>query len=175
MTCLPAGRRVKTVGYNVVIVKKINKIKDEDFQNRHRTEWREFLWNRFLEKLSGIATKKETSKFINSLFSEHEKSTITKRLAVLALIRSGKGPREISRILWMSPATLSALKKNLFNSPNVYRSQRSYKNIKNKITKDSLIKTKSSFLSELFSEIDIWELIKNPPRPLSTGIKGHIR
>ena len=100
-----------------------NDSNDINFKNKHRTEWQEFLWNNLLEKLTGTKTKKETGGIINSLFSDYERKIIVKRLAALALIRSGMGTREIMRTLWTSPATISALRKNFFGNPNIYKSQ----------------------------------------------------
>ncbi len=156
--------------YNVITMNKTNE-KVEDFQSRHRIEWREFLWNRFLEKLARTKTKQETGRIIDVLFSEYEKSIITKRLAAVALMRSGKGPREISRILWMSPATISALKKNFFNSPGIYRSQRFFKKLKKEKALPITVSKKPLF-EELLGDIDIWEIFKNPPRPSGMGLKN---
>ncbi len=141
----------------------------KDFQNKHRTEWKEFLWNILSEKLTETRTKDQTGKIINALFSEYEKSIITKRLAALALIRAGKGTREIMRVLWVSPATISALRKNFFGNPSVYKSQRSFKVTKKSESTGILIK--KSWLEDIFKDIDIWELLKNPPRPKGMGLK----
>ncbi len=150
-----------------------NNVNDENFLSKHRTEWHEFLWNNLLEKLTGAKTKSQTGKIINALLSEYEKSIITKRLAALALIRAGVGTREIMRTLWASPATISALKKNFFGNPSVYKSQRSFKT--NKKTESSRILIKKSWLDDFFGDLDfdVWELLKNPPRPTGMGIKNH--
>ncbi len=143
---------------------------DKDFQGKHRTEWRDFLWSRFLEKLTKTRTIKDASEIMNSLFSEYEKKVVTKRLAALALIKSGRGVREIGRVLWMSTSTINALKKSLFSGQKIYQSQRSFKTVK-KIT-PSRILIKKSWLEELMKDVDLWELLKNPPRPTGMGLKG---
>lgn len=107
---------------------------------------------------------------MNSLFSEYEKKVVTKRLAALALIKSGRGVREIGRVLWMSTSTINALKKSLFSGQKIYQSQRSFKTVK-KIT-PSRILIKKSWLEELMKDVDLWELLKNPPRPTGMGLKG---
>ena len=150
-----------------------NSVNDKIFLSKHRTEWHEFLWNNLLEKLTVTKTKQQTGKIINALFSNYEKSVITKRLAALALIRAGVGTREIMRTLWVSPATISALKKNFFGNPSVYTSQRSFQ--ANKKPEPSKILIKKSWLDDIFKDVDfdIWELLTNPPRPTGMGIKNH--
>ncbi len=69
--------------------------------------WREFSKN--VEKSS----PEMTVKILNSLLSEDEKGMVAKRLAAINLIRSGKSYREIGKILWMSPSTVSAIKKSM--------------------------------------------------------------
>jgi uncharacterized protein YerC len=145
------------------------KIKDRDFQNKHRTEWQDFLWDRFLEKFSEIKTE-DRRKAINTLFSNYEKQLITKRLAALILLREGKGSKEISDLLWLSWSTISTLKKT-FLTPGVYKSQRSFKRTK-KPTNSSLSQNQSSWLETIFKDVDLWEIIKNPPRPRGMGLKS---
>jgi Trp operon repressor len=150
------------------------KLDDKDFLNKHRTEWQAFLWKRFIEKLTTTKTIKETNKIVGSLFSAYEKELLTKRIAVLALLKSGKGVREISRILWIAPQTIGALKKSYFNSPKIYRSQRFFKSlIKPPLSKSPAVTGKKDWLDEFFGGIDIFELFKNPPRPVGMGIKNH--
>lgn len=152
---------------------KKKSVDDGHFQKKHRTEWRGFLWDNLLQKLTETNSKKQTGRILNSLFSNYEKKIVVKRLAALALIRSGIGTREIIRVLWMSPATVSALKKSLFTNPEVYKSQRSFApRIKSKTAK---ILIKESWLEDLFGDIDIWELLKNSPRPTGTGLKRGIK
>lgn len=145
-------------------------IKDSDFQSKHRTEWQDFLWQRFLARFSRIKSSKEARRALDALFSDYEKNVITKRLAALALLREGRSSKEINELLWLSWSTISALKKSLFGNQRVYKSQRSFK--KTKKENDFSIKPqKHSWLEDLFGDIDLWELIKNPPRPPGTGIK----
>lgn len=157
----------KQSGYNLRIMKR--KSNYSDFQKWHRTEWKDFLWNQFLETIAGAKNKKAISETLDVLFSEYEKSIITKRLAALALIRTGVGSREIGRILWMSHPTISALRKTFFGNSRVYKSQRSFKTPKD--IKPAKPMIKKPWLSELFTDIDIMELLKNPPRPTGTGLK----
>ena len=149
------------------------KVSDKDFQIKHRTEWKDFLWQRFLEKLTATKTLKETSRVARSLFSEYEKELITKRIAALALIRSGMGVREIGRVLWMGTATINALKKSFFGNLGAYKSQRSCKSCPK--SKPAQLFAQKSWLDDLLdglSGVDVMDLLKNPPRPMGMGIKN---
>lgn len=136
------------------------KSKISDFQKTHRTKWHDFLWSKFLDQFSN--TKSKTA--INVIFSPYEKRLITKRLAALALIKSGCGSREICRLLWISRSTITALKKVVLGKSGSYISQRFLKR-KNLGEGGSDKLMKHSWLDDLFKGIDLWELIKNPPRP----------
>jgi len=166
------------VEYGIIII--MTNAKDRDFsagggsafggQNKHRTEWQDFLWGRFLEKFSGIKSKNQQRTAIDMLFSNYEKQLIIKRLAALILLREGRGSKEISDLLWLSWSTISALKKT-FLASGVYKSQRSFKTTKKQNNLSNKLK-EHSWLDNLFGDVDLWEIIKNPPRPRGTGIKN---
>lgn len=84
----------------------------DDFSSRK--EWREYLWNKFIEEL--LKTKEPQLKnFLDNLLTKKEKDNIIKRLAILSLVRQGKNYREISEALWLSPNTISAVKEGIKN------------------------------------------------------------
>jgi len=88
---------------------------------KSRKEWENYLIERFLEIIKKIDSPKEIAIFLNKLLSNEEKNIISRRLAAIALLKEGKTYKEISEILWISPATISAIKKSILNSKN-YRS-----------------------------------------------------
>ena len=143
-----------------------------EFKNKHRTEWQEFLWDQFLEGISKAKSKKKIKEMLDNTLSKHEKRLITQRIAALALFQEGKSYKEIGEILWLSSATISALKKNVFGNGGDYKSQRSL-GYHASWSRNTIPFEKKSWLDELFGNIDLWELIKNPPRPSGTGIKSH--
>lgn len=145
-------------------------IKDGDFLKKHRMEWQNFLWKRFLDRLSGEKTGKKRQA-IGMLFSKYEKRIITQRLAILALLREGKGPREISRLLFVSRNTVTAARKNFLGNHETYKSQRDLPTNKKPKIGESPKNTQKNWLAEFFSGIDLWEIIKNPPRPPGIGLK----
>lgn len=142
--------------------------KIEEFQKKHRTEWQGILWDKFLEKIAEAKTKKEIGLILDGFFSDYEKQNVTKRLAAIALIRKGKSYKEIGEILWLSPATISALKKNMIAGSGAYKSQRKFPRTKRVY---SSVPIHKKLWLDLFEDIDLWKLIKNPPRPAGIGLK----
>lgn len=130
----------------------------------------DLLWKEFLDQITSLKINRRSLKTFDVLFSKYEKRIIAQRLAVLTLLRKGVGTREISRILLLSPTTVSTIKKNFFGDSGVYKSQRAFK----KITKNigaSVNVNKHSRFNDILNGIDLWELIKNPPRPQGIGLK----
>src|SRR3989344_446783 len=85
-------------------------------------EWQEILWSGFVDKMSKIKSSKELQGILESLLSEDEKKMMLRRLATAVLVREGKSYKEIGRILWISPATISAIKKNLLSKNGHHKS-----------------------------------------------------
>jgi len=90
---------------------------------KSRKDWEGYLWETVLENIARLNTERELKSFLNSLLSEAEKKNISRRLIVFSLLKQGKTYREIGEILWISPGTISAIKKSLINKEN-YRSKR---------------------------------------------------
>jgi hypothetical protein len=146
-------------------------IKDSDFLKKHRTEWQNFLWEKFLYQLSKEGLGKE-SRVSSAFFSKHEKRIITQRLAILILLREGRGPREISRLLFVSKNTVTTARKNFFGNHETYKSQRELPTNKKPKTAGRPKSIQKNWLDKFLSDIDLWEIIKNPPRPPGIGLKN---
>jgi len=131
----------------------------KDFQKEHRTDWQDFIWKLFLEKISGNASKKETAEMLGSVISNYEKQMIVRRIAALALINEGKSYKEIGRILWLSPRTISTLKKNLSSQSLVYKSSRRFKSFSRE--KVVIPIKQKSFIHSIFSDPEFIHFIKN--------------
>lgn len=142
---------------------------DKNFRGRAAEKWMEALWDELLGKLNLIQSKEKLKRVVERLISAKEKKMILRRLAIEALVRSGKSYRQIGEILWISHPTISTVKKNIFNVGN-YKSYRKFYKGPRQYSVDE-IKSEKSFLEELFGDVDIWEIIKNPPRPPGTGLK----
>jgi len=74
-----------------------------------------YFWLKFCENVEKSSSER-TARILNSLLSVDEKGMIAKRLAAVKLIRLGKSYKEIGKILWMSPSTVSAIKKSMSNT-----------------------------------------------------------
>ncbi len=92
---------------------------------KSKKEWENFLWSKFLEKAEKAKSEKQLKIFLDNLLSANEKRLITKRLTALAMIKAGKSYKEIGEALWISPSTISALKKSL-EKQSGYQSNRYY-------------------------------------------------
>lgn len=143
---------------------------NEEMRGLQAEEWSEKLWDAVLENITGSKSKETTKKILERLISEDEKKLILRRIAVGALVQAGKSYSEMSEILWLSPNTISTIKKNIFGNHKNYKS---YLKFYGGPMKWSVIKTEKSFMEKLFGDLDIVELFKNPPRPVGTGLKQH--
>jgi Trp operon repressor len=149
----------------------------KDFQKQHRTEWEEFLWEALIDKITNAQSGEQVKQVLNTLFSDSEKEKVVKRIAAQVLIRAGKGYKEIGEILWLSHATISAHRKNLLEKSQNYKSQRAFKTGNRSDAAPIITTATKTWLDDFFdsfNEIDLWELLKNPPRPPGTGLKNHI-
>lgn len=80
-----------------------------------RKEWEDYLWSQIVRKFSAKKTYNETELLLKDLFSTHERKRMIRRAIVLSLVAQGKSYREISKIVWISPNTISSLKKSILN------------------------------------------------------------
>ena len=102
----------------IIIMEEISKFKS-------RKEWEGFIWLKFLENAEKAKSDKQLKNFLDGLLSVNEKKLIIKRLTALAMIKAGKSYKEIEEVLWVSPSTISALKKSVFQRSG-YQSNRHY-------------------------------------------------
>lgn len=99
-----------------------NKINSGHF--RSRKEWEEYLWRELLKQISQIQSVKDLNEFLQCFISKHERNIMLKRLTALTMLKEGKSYREIGRLLWISPSTLSALHKSEAFNPANYVTRR---------------------------------------------------
>ncbi|MFH1162338.1 MAG: Trp family transcriptional regulator [Candidatus Jorgensenbacteria bacterium] len=69
-------------------------------------------WKQFIEDLARTSLVKNIEQSLVALTTAHERAQIVKRVAALELLQQGKSYNEIGRILWLSPTTISALRKS---------------------------------------------------------------
>ncbi len=85
--------------------------KPEQFKSRK--EWEEFIWQKVIKELTDIGSADKTQKFLEGLIGEYEKKLIIRRLTTILLLKEGLSYRAIGEILWVSPSTISAIKRSV--------------------------------------------------------------
>lgn len=144
-----------------------NSNKNNRLMGKAAEQWQEQLWEKLINKITAAKSPKATKLILENLISDYEKKMILRRLAVTGLVRTGKTYQEIGEILWMSPQTISTMKKNLLgNRNNNYKSYKHFYGGPMKYSDISKSKTIKPFFEDLFT---------NPPRPTGMGLKKHIK
>ncbi len=85
------------------------------------------IWKEVIEKFAKAKNAEEIDQLFNSLMTFQERETVARRLAVLALVKKGFSYKQISEQLWVSPVTISVMKKSFFDQQG-YQSYREMKN-----------------------------------------------
>lgn len=156
----------------IKIAKIKNNIPSENMRGLTAEKWMEELWDGLMNEIAKKNSKKEIQKILEKLISKDEKKMILRRMGVLALVRLGKSYKEISEALWVSHASISTIKKNVFNTAANYKSYLDFCGGPREygLGVDAKKLEKSSW-EQLFKHIDLWEIFKNPPRPPGIGLK----
>jgi len=68
-------------------------------------------WKEIIKRLARLTSVYDIENFLATLITTHEREQIVKRATAVPLLRQGKSYREIGKLLWLSPATISAIKK----------------------------------------------------------------
>ena len=84
-------------------------------------QWAEDLWDGIIAAVARNTSKKEIQRFLDGILSKRERKVLLRRIAILTLVRSGKSYKEIGRVLWASPQTVSAIKKNFLSKTSSYK------------------------------------------------------
>lgn len=133
-------------------------------------DWTEGLWLELIEKVGEAKDKNSVRRLIEHLLSNDEKKMVAKRIGVMALLREGKSYKEISEILWLSPNTISTIKKNMLDSKENYKSYRKFYKGPRKYS--GQIRIPKTFWGSLLGNVDLWDILMHPPRPSGIGILG---
>ena len=121
----------------------ISKILNE----KHRTKWGEAIWSAICNHMTD--SKSTTlEKALGKLLSTDEKQIIINRVAILALVRAGKSYSEIGELLWVSPVTISTVKKNFWDKSDHYKSRRAFPAKEKRWSNSKEIKIGKSFWDE---------------------------
>ncbi len=98
-----------------------------------RQEWEVACWRKILK----------SKELLQLLITSHERHNLVRRLAAMDRLISGKSYREIGKELWLSPQTISAVKKAI--TKRAYRSylERSQKERKKRKYSSNPVSAKS--------------------------------
>lgn len=80
---------------------------------KSRKEWEQFVWQHITKALAGENSSEVVDKSLSLLITESERGQIIRRAAAISLLKQGKSYGMISKLLWLSPSTISALRKSL--------------------------------------------------------------
>jgi Trp operon repressor len=80
---------------------------------RSRKEWEEHIWEILTQELAQADAAEKIGQILKLLITESEKKLIINRAVAISMIQQGKSYREIGRLLWLSPTTISALNKSI--------------------------------------------------------------
>ncbi len=87
-------------------IPSINKFKS-------RKEWENYIWAVLIRAVAKTDSMKEIEKMLDMLLTAHEKKQMIKRASAISLLKQGKSYSEIGEVLWLSPTTISAIRKSL--------------------------------------------------------------
>lgn len=127
-----------------------------------RKEWEGRVWLELAKNIKNIKDVKRIKDFLESILTSYEKKNIIKRFETIILVKNGISYREISKILWISPATIRQAKINIENGAKKYLSRNDFKknNKKSGEKKQQLHAPESPFLEWIDSL---------PPMPTRSG------
>ncbi|MBU6142052.1 hypothetical protein KGO95_02960 [Patescibacteria group bacterium] len=78
-----------------------------------REAWKKEIWTRLADGLASMDLSGDVNEFLSTVITQKERDQIINRFAAIALLREGKSYKEIGEILWLSPQTISAIKKSI--------------------------------------------------------------
>lgn len=137
---------------------------------KSRREWEKYTWSQLTKLLAKANSADKIRESLNMLLTAHEKKQVLNRASAISLLRQGKSYREIGELLWLSPETISAIRKSL-------QSQKGYvsryaRNKKSEKRQKSL--TKKELEQLLFTQwVD--SLFTLPPPPIPHPRLGYRR
>ena len=80
---------------------------------KSREEWGAHIWKKIVNGLSEVHSAQKIEKLLNMLLTMYEKKQIIKRASTISFLKQGKSYNEIGELLWLSPQTISAIRKSL--------------------------------------------------------------
>ncbi|MFH1346966.1 MAG: Trp family transcriptional regulator [Spirochaetota bacterium] len=125
----------------------------------NKKDWEIRIWAEFLKNAEMTKSAKQIVGLFDKLLSKSEKKSMAKRIAAISMIRAGKSYKEISRILWISPKTISALKKSVAGEGE-YKSSYYYSEKNEKEKRDKIKPSRGRTIFDYWADM---------PWPTKTG------
>lgn len=131
-----------------------------DIRFKSKKEWEAHIWTKLASRFSEAGSASKIERSLDMLLTAYEKRQIINRAAAISLLKQGMSYREIGRILWLSPTTISAIRKSVLSQTEyISRRARNKKSesIQKPLTREEWKQLKfDSWLKSLFK-------IPNPP------------
>jgi len=80
---------------------------------KSREEWGTYIWKMITKRFLEADSAQEIEKSLDMLLTVYEKKQIIKRASAISLLKQGKSYSEIGELLWLSPQTISAIRKSM--------------------------------------------------------------
>jgi Trp operon repressor len=94
------------------IIKSLKKIKNVS-KFSSRKDWEKAAWDCIIATLHKSQSKKDAALFLALIISEPERRNIIKRATAIIKLIEGNSYRNIGKELWLSPQTISAIRKGI--------------------------------------------------------------
>lgn len=137
--------------------------KIDEFKSRR--EWEEYAWKQIAADLFKSKSELEMEALLDTFFASDEKKRAIKRAATISLLKQGAKYRDIEKLLWVSPSTVSAIKKSLREKVG-YVSNYERQNKKKKPPKSLTAKE----WKKLKLKLRLETILTLPPPPPGVGI-----
>ena len=115
-----------------------------------------------IEGLAKMTSSEEIEQSLNMLLTAYEKKQIINRAVATSLLRQGKSYKEIEEMLWLSPITISAIRKSIKTQKEYvsgYMRSKKHEKKQKPLTKEELGQLRFS------SWIDAFFTLPAPPLP----------
>jgi uncharacterized protein YerC len=80
---------------------------------KSRKEWGVYVWDELMHRLAKARSPREMKQMFEALITDHEKQQIIHRASAISLLKQGTSYRDIGSALWLSPVTISAIRKSM--------------------------------------------------------------
>ena len=127
---------------------------------KSRKEWKQYVWKIIIDGFVRSVSAQEIERTLDMLLTTHEKEYVIKRAAAISFFEQGKSYRDIGEMLWLSPTTISAIRKSMVQK-NGYVSR--YTRRKNEGDKKETVAKKKEARPSL--KLCFEELFTIPPPP----------